>query len=401
MTVKCDRRTFLSMMKKSWGALVLIVLLPALAEARMDYAVRFNNISCQSCHYSPVGGGPRNHNGKLFQNRWFKTNPFKIQDFVSGDFRALNLYPENPKTAKGGMGVMSGSVAAHIPLDEKGQDRVVIEQNIAGFSAAPLRDTYYLHKFNSKKLNNWVESLAVGRFRSPFGIVTDEHRTYTKIQTGTRWFDFQTGLLLSGNPSSQIHYDLALVNGQNSDGSTVKTGQAQKWGQIFNIRYMPSFFMVGASASQFNTSQSYNSHAWSAYSVISLARLNYRLFPATIKLEYTQAKGFNSILNQGYISDPNYGTAVANSTSEGFLARVDWMITGTFILVYKYDRLLPDKNYTADLFERHGFGIRWMFRPSMYLITRSEFGRATQPSEVSKVGRLAQDANYIILEALF
>ncbi len=373
----------------------------SVSEATPDYAVRFNNISCTSCHYNPTGGGPLKHNGKLFQGRWFETAPLEIQNYLSANFRALAYFPEKAKTTKGGMGVMSGSVALHAPLSEKKDTFLVIENNFAGFSAAPLRDTYLLYNFNKDGVYSWYESLLVGRFRAPFGIVTDEHRTYTRFQTGTRWYDFETGMMFSGTPSSKLHYDIALVNGKNFSGQTLNPGQSEQWGQIVNLRYMPSFYLFGVSASNYKTTQAPDSRALSLYSIVSLARVNNLIMPATVKLEYSQAQGFNSILNQGFASDPNYVTAVQNSKSQAILARIDWLLTNKITLTYKFDWLTPDMDFPADVYDRHGVGVRWAISANTNLLARTELARATQPSESVKTGQLAQNATFFILEAIF
>ncbi len=387
--------------KISVATLFTIFILNISVEATPDFAVRYNQISCTSCHFSPVGGGPLKRSGKLFQTSQFKTNPIDLQNYLSANFLALAYAPENSKTSKGGLGVMAGSVAVHIPLSEQKNSFLVIENNIAGFAAAPLRDTYLLYNFYKEAEYKFFESLLVGRFRSPFGLISNEHRTYTRIQTGTRWFDFETGVLISGTPNSKIHYDVALVNGKNFSGQGLNLGQANEWGSIINIRIMPSFFMFGSSANYYKSVQDEISHAWSIYSVVSLARLNYKYFPATLKFEYSEAKGFNSILNQGNASDPNYVNSILNARSRGLLARLDWLISEKFTLIYKFDWLTPDSDFPIDIYQRHGFGFRWNISPYTYLSFRSEIGKATHPSENSKLGQLAQNANFLILEAAF
>lgn len=383
------------------GFSLLVFFFGITAEGRPEYAVRHNNISCTSCHYSPVGGGALNFEGKKFQTRWFKTNPLEIQKYISSQFIGLGYLPEKSKTSSSGLGLMAGLFSAHVPLSTKENTFLVIETNVAGFSTAPLRDTYFLYKFNPEKIYNWFDTVLVGRFRAPFGLITNEHRTYTKIQTGTRWFDFETGFMLSGNPTSQTHYDLALVNGKNFSGDGLNTGQAHAWGTILNFRYMPSFFQVGSSYSHYKVPLTESSYSWSTYSIISFARWNYNLIPATLKLEYAEARGFNSILNQGNASDPNYVNSILSSRSKGFLASMEWLLTEKFILTYKFDWLTPDGNYPIDTYQRHGFGFRSSMSPNVFITYRTEFAHATHPTENSKNGQLAQNSNFLLLEASF
>ncbi len=382
--------------------LILIVLhLTPLIEARPEQAVLLNNIRCTSCHYSPVGGGPKNKNGKLFQNRLFQANPLLVQDYFSADVRALYYQPETPSDSKGGMGLMSGSMAGHVALDRAETIRLVVEHNFAGFAAAPYRDTYLLVNFAKLKDDSWFETLLVGRFRLPFGIVNDEHRTYTQIISNTQWFTFQNGLMLSGTPSSKIHYDFGLVNGINSTGQSLGQGQAEQFGGFFNIRYMPTFFWIGFSGRYHETAGTQTSQAWSLYTVASINRLTNNKIPLSVNFEWTQSQGFNSILSQGYVSDPQFARASLLSKAEGLLAQLEYWLTPKLSLIYKYDWLIPDRKFPDDLYERHGMGIRWMIAVSIGLQLRSEMARATHPSEMTKQGTLAQDAHFAILEVKF
>src|SRR5665213_3386586 len=176
------------MRKLTWIFFAIIFFSGLNAAAYPEYSARYNINSCTACHISPVGGGPRTINGKLFGARGYAINKALMQDFVSADFRALFYYPERANETKSGMGIMSGSVAGHVALDEEQKIHLVIEQNIAGFQQANMRDTYALYKFSPDGKPAWFESLMVGRFREPFGIVTDEHRTYTRQATGTEWY---------------------------------------------------------------------------------------------------------------------------------------------------------------------------------------------------------------------
>lgn len=383
------------------GIFGFYLFVTSIAQARPEYAVRYNNNQCTSCHYTPTGGGPRNINGKLFQSRWFSGDPFSIQDYVSADFRTLLFFPEKLDATRSGVGIMSASVAAHVPLTEQKNIYLVVDQNIAGFLGANLRDTYLLYQFAKLTDYKWLESLLVGRFRVPFGIVTEEHRTYTRIQTGSQWFTFDTGLMLSGTPTVKLHYDFALVNGQNNSGQSLNNGQAKHWGTVLNIRYMPSFFWLGFSGRLNKNPEDFNTYAWSLYSAISLERITMDRIPATLKIEYAQAKGFSESLAKGLVSDPNYAQSLKTSLSEGILVQVDWNISNKWTITYKYDLLKPDIQYPSDIYDRHGFGFRWEISAYTDLLFRSEIGRASQPSEILKTGLLAQDANFLLMEASF
>lgn len=373
---------------------------PALA--RPEYAVRYNIVQCTACHLSPVGGGPRNVYGKLFGAHGFKINPFLTQDYVSADFRALYYLPERHTDSKGGMGVMSASLGGHAALDEQKRVQLTIEHNIGGFSAASgeFRDTYALFRLaDDDGKAHFFESLLVGRFRAPFGIITDEHRTYTRIQTATEWYTFETGILLSGTPSLNTHYDFALVSGENSTGDSLQQGQSERFGAVVNGRHIWGPVMFGASGSYHDHKPAGDStQAASVYAVISVARLTAEKYPVSIRLEHTRARNWGARLVQGFAGDPAYPGSLGSAISQGYLVWVDYDFSQTLTLSYKYDRLMADQTYPADNYERHGFGLRWVPAPNTQVYLRSEFARATHPSERGSTAIGGQNANFAILQ---
>jgi len=369
---------------------------------RPEYAVRYNIVQCTACHISPVGGGPRNTNGKLFGARGLKINPFLTQDYVSADFRALYYRPQRQTDSNGGMGVMSASVAGHVALDEKKRVRLTLDHNLGGFSArgAQYRDTYALFRFvDDDGKPHFFESLLVGRFRAPFGIITDEHRTYTRVQTATEWYTFETGLLLSGTPSQNTHYDIGVVSGENSSGDALAQGQSERFGAIVNGRHMLGPVLMGISGSYHDHKPAAQStQAASVYAVISIARISHEKYPFSLRLEHTRAKNWGARLQQGFTGDPNYGSSLGSAISQGYLAWVDYDFSQRLTFTYKYDRLMPDQTYPADYYERHGIGLRWVAAPNTLVYWRSEFARATHPSEHGSTAIGAQNANFAILQ---
>lgn len=379
----------------------LILFIASNAHAYPEYAATINSNRCTACHISPVGGGPRNANGKLFGAHGFKINPWLVQDYASADVRVLLYYPQRPTDSKGGMGVMMGSLAVHPWLDADKRIRLVLEANVGGFQAgtAAYRDTYGLFQLSPDDgAPHMFDQLIVGRFRAPFGIMTDEHRTYTRIQTASEYFTFETGALLSGTPLQQLHYDLALVNGEKSAGNTVSKEQAERWGGVLNLRYMPGPIVFGASASFHEHAKASESRkAGSLYTVIPLARWTRERIPLTIHLERTIAKNWGSKLGQGFVNDPNYGGTLNGSQSDGWLGLLTYNITPTLKGIYKYERLTPDRDFPIDLYERHGLGVRWYFGPDVSLQVRTEFAKATHPTETGATAMAGQDATWAVL----
>tara|TARA_B100001248_G_scaffold259792_1_gene246541 strand:+ start:3960 stop:5162 length:1203 start_codon:yes stop_codon:yes gene_type:complete len=379
-------------------AIALTLVLAEASWARPQYATRHRINNCMACHYQPTGGGPKNPDGKRYQSRWLKINPLLIQDYVSADFRTLFYRPEKQKTAAGGSGVMAGSVAGHASLDDKQQVHLVIEHNVAGFSSGQLRDTYAQYRLGNFGQAKNLDTIMAGRFRVPFGMVSDEHRTYTDIQSGSQWFTFETGMMFSGNPSYKLHWDFAAINGLNNTGQSLRDGGSELWGSVINLRWMPSFFFVGASGRLNDTEEDYPSYALALYTQISVDGITQGRLPLALSIEGVRARGFNSNLARGYVSSNTYAQSLERSTSEGLLTRIEYTLNPYWVLVYKFDRLLPDQDYPSDYYERHGFGFRWHFAPASQIIFRNEWATATHPSESAKTGTLAQDATFLILE---
>ena len=368
--------------------------------ARPEYAVTNNINSCTACHFSETGGGSRNVNGKLYGAHGLEINPALAQDYVYADARFVYYYPENATRSKGGAGVMAGIIGAHAPLDAAQRVHLVLEHNVAGFAAAPNRDVYAQFRHLDYPRTSWLEAVQIGRQRVPFGVVTDEHRTYARILTATSYFDYETGAMLSGTPTERWHYDAALVSGEKSPGTAPTTGGAVRFGSVLNVRYMPGPLMIGLSGQYHDHKKHAESReALAAYSVISLARWTGNAVPVNVSLEYTRAWRWDSqLLTQGFANSPEYVASLAAATAEAYLASVDYWISPQFAVLYKYDRLTPDRDFPSDVYDRHGIGFKWYAAPNTIVMVRTEFARATHPTETPVRSIAAQDASFAVLQ---
>ncbi len=380
--------------------LTLLSLWPLFASAYPEYAVRLNVMKCTACHISPVGGGPRTVYGKLYGAHGYKINPVLAQDYVSADFRALYYLPDRAKASRDGMGIMSASVAGHAPLDADKRIHLVIEHNFGGFAAAPYRDTYALFNLGPEGAKpRWADSVLIGRFRVPFGLITDEHRTYVRVQSATEWYTFETGALLSGTPTDKLHYDVAVVNGENQTGQTLNKGAANRWGTVLNVRYMPGPVMLGTSFSYHDHEPARESRqAASLYALLSVGRWTNDRIPAEFRFEHVTAKNWGANLGQGFAKDPAYVTSLKTSRSEGWLMSMNYRLSERFSLIYKYDLLTPDKKFASDFYQRHGFGFWWSVGPNVVVQARTELAQATHPSEAGSTGEAGQNASFLILQ---
>ena len=368
--------------------------------ARPEYAVRNNVVTCTACHLSETGGGSRNINGKLYGAHGYEINPLLLQEYVSADVRMLYYYPENATASKGGAGVMTGIVGGHAALDADQRVHVVLEHNVAGFAAAPNRDVYGQYRFHEAPVTSWLEAAQVGRMRVPFGIVTDEHRTYTRLLTATTFFDYETGGMLSGTPSDRVHYDVALVSGEKNPGTAPVTGGATRFGTVANVRYMPGPFVIGASGQYHDHKKHRESReAISLYSIVSLGRWTDNRVNTNLSLEFVRAWKWDSqLMSQGFAANPDYVASLATATANAWLLSVDHWISPRFAVLYKYDRLTPDRAYPSDYYERHGIGFKWYVAPNTLVMVRTEKARATHPSETPVRSTGAQDASFATLQ---
>lgn len=375
----------------------LSLLVSVNAHALPEYSARYNILSCTACHYSPSGGGPRNLQGKLFAAHGYKMNEALVQDYVSADLRALYYYPQRVTSSKGGLAIMSGALFAHIPLDPERKINFVVGANLAGFSQMPLAETYALYNIGAN------HSLLVGRFHPPFGIMTDEHRTYVRVQTATDWNSFETGMMFSGNWVARgLHYDLAAVSGEKSLGNSLPQAEAVRWGGIFNARTLHGPALLGVSASHHRRDPRSDSRsAWSVYVVMSLARWTNDRVPVTVQLEHVEAANWGAALGRGFAADTNYVKALDGARSEGWLAMLLWRFATDLDLIYKFDSLVPDREYRADQYNRHGLGLRWFAGPAVIAQLRYELAQATPPSEDGSTAWGGQDAAFAILQMGF
>ena len=379
----------------------LSLLMSGHAFAHLEYSARYNIVSCRACHVSPAGGGPRTFDGKLFGAHGYQLNGKLVQDYVSADFRALYYYPQRVTSAKGGLAVMAAAISGHAALDEQKKVELVVGTNIAGFSAAPLYETYVLYNFSNEPA--WLETMVLGRIRPAFGIMTDEHRTYTRIQTATDWNSYETGAMVSGQaPVFPLHLDATLVSGEKSPGNSLPQAAAVRWGTLLNARYMLGPAIVGVSFSYHRHDPRSDSRtAWSLYSVISVSRWSENRVPLTLELETVHAANWGAALGRGFAADLNYVNALGGARSEGWMVKLIWSAVRNLDLIYKLDYLVPDRNYPADVYDRHGVGLRWFAGPGVIAQVRYELARATPPSEAESTATAAQDAAFGILQLSF
>lgn len=368
--------------------------------ARPEYAVRYGIVNCAACHTSPFGGGVRNTYGKQYGGHGLGSGPLSTQDFASFDWRAITLYPKKPSTTANGTALMTATPTANVPITKSGEkvtSRVVTAYGLGGL-ATGLRESYLLFDTTTGSDNSWISYVTFGKFVAPFGLLTEEHRTYTKLMTRTTENNFEMGGAVSGDPFLSFHYDLAVTNGLQSAGAF--NSNDLPWAVIGNMRWNPPGmpFFVGASGEVHRTmTKSYNPYSDALYMALSLDRLSKNYLHGSIQAEAVYARGWNSNPPNDQLSYfiPTTQTAwlssIVDAQAFGWYVLFNYDVTSRFALVYKLDEYMPDRHFSGDAFVRQGYGFRFFLNSNMNVLARYERSDAFRPGLTYTDGQAARD----------
>lgn len=356
------------------------------AQARIEYALTNRIVTCTACHVSPFGGGPRYLDGKLFGSRKDEPSKLSFQDKWSLDARLISYYPEGGNESRQGTALMTTSVGANIPIKKNangGEQRFVGVYSLGVVQQGP-RDIY--GQWMSKARTENPVYVQVGRFNIPFGLLTDEHRTYTKLLTRTEIFDYEIGASFSGDIKGGLHYDFAVTNGFQSGGTFNANTSAKPdatSATFGNVRWMPSFLplLIGLSAGEHQRLPQYSRPvAVTAYAALSLDRLTKNYLSGSIMAEVVQARhwsdpAINPNINRYFIpaAYTAYVETVDREAAQAWLAQMDINLTNRLVFQYKYDRLTFVPRYTRDRFERNGVGLKYFVDANLTFWTRYEY----------------------------
>ena len=391
-------------MNKIYIALLLIFGSSELC-ARPEYALQIRTNRCTTCHSNPAGGGHRNLVGKAFGPKSAPLESFSQQDVFGFDFRSIAYSPvkkTDREKGKSGLAVMTALPSISVPFNRaNGREwRLDYSHNIGGFPSAALREAYLSVKlYDDYRL--YPQYILVGRFTAPFGLLDDEHRTYIRQLTKTSWNDKEMGVLFSGDLSHVWHYDLALVNGEQSAGAGFATAnRISQWGGLFNMRALFSSWgwMLGASASYYNNDK--NSYALSFYQNLSMDSLTKNLLPGNLTAEAVFAHQMNSRLEHtGFFSDSEYEKQVKNSDSLGYKVQWNYNLKPDWKLIFKFDHLALNTHYLGSYYQRYGLGLRHFFNNQVSAQFRYEKAIATHGSEqnLEASGLAGQDSIWALL----
>jgi hypothetical protein len=239
-----------------------------------------------------------------------------------------------------------------------------------------------------------------GRFYVPFGLLTDEHRTYTRLQTNTMYNNYDVGGSISWNFNPDWHWDAALVNDFQTGGN-FNQGDLT-FGTVLNTRWNPHQlpFLVGASGIFEKTTKFPQPFAFSEYGVLSFDRLTHDKVSANLSLEAVEAMNWNNpALNNGQInpglsqffipsSDAAYLRSITYQRSRGYYALFKYNITHVWTPFYKLDYLNLDTGSDYNSFLRHGFGVEAYLNSNLILNVRYELSHVNRP-EIAESNVLA------------
>ena len=387
--------------------LLAFIILPSAAFARIEYALQSAAVSCVSCHVSPVGGGLRTIAGRQFGMHGHEPTTNSLQEHFQVDFRAIGLVPEHSSDDQAGFGLMELLAAGQYGINRVGEIeprvRIVATYNFGTF-ATGLRDTYLLWRSATGSPTHLL-----GLFPAPFGLVTDEHRTYVRVQSKTTHNDFYMGVL-GARDFGSLHVDGVVANGmQNSAAEGQgRISQGLTAAGILNARWTPTSlpFLLGVSG---NINERHGDvadpFAVSAYGAFALSRLFPNLPAAVWQVEGVYSRDWadgslNPEMQRLFFSDASIEQLASDKASIGALSILQVPLLPKLQLLYKFDYLDLNQDVGDTTFTRHGIGFKYFAESYLTLQLRHEFADTT--ANVDRRQNLAaQDASWLLVHGWF
>ncbi len=366
--------------------------------ARPEYALKTTTVSCSACHINPFGGGARTIFGKAYGSFGLGIAPYSKQDLFSGDLRAVGYFPQSSKTKVSGFSLMNVQGTLNAPISDENQTG--LKTNLVVNFASPELNTEPGESFILLEPNPKLQ-FVLGKFVRPFGLLTDEHRTFVRMQTNSSIRDYESGLGFSNEILNTLHLDFTYT----TEPISSKLTQEPVWARLLNVRWTPYAMpiMLGASTSAHERPNEKDSQAQSVYGGFSFDRATQYSLPLTLTFEASRAKGWNSKMNRlsnfiNSATDSAFQTTITNKTSLGIYSQIMWNIKPHIALIYKFDQLLFDEKYPADAFERHGFGTNWNLNSNLIFQARVEYAKNGR-KDLDQSTKNSIDALYFIMRA--
>lgn len=393
-------------------ALIIGGLTSLSAEARMEYALKHQTSTCMGCHVSPFGGGPRNIDGKMYGSRhssW--PSQLSQQSWVSADVRSMAYYPKNGTSTRQGLALMTSTASVALPVKEDplGSKLMAVGAYSFGVVLTGPREIY--GQWQSAPLVERPFIIQFGRFNAPFGLLTDEHRTFTRLLTKTGIFDYEMGASVSGDFPGQVHWDLAFTNGLASGGNFNSNSPANEdstQAGFANLRWMPPFLpiVLGGSAGYHDRLPQYRDpFALAVYGGVSLDRLTGNLVGGSILAEGVYAEHWSDADLNGNIgryfissSDTVYTDAVRNAPTVAWNVLFNLDLADSFVAQYKLESLTFDPSYSGDRYLRHGLGLKGYIDSNIITQLRYEWADIGQADVKNTNVYAAQDAFWLLVQ---
>src|SRR3989338_1451810 len=403
-------------------SLVMVLLFSVELMARPEFAATSSYVNCTACHTSPTCGGPRNRNGKNYGSHGEWPSELSKKEWFHLDSRMQGFFSKSPQTTRRGVTRMNMTPGATIPVIKnqktESTEAMVVVSYCLGLADTGLKDSYVLFtpfedQATSSHFTAPLRHIMVGRFLPAFGLATDEHRTFTRVQSRSTITDYEAGINFSGDPAYSLHYDLAFTSGFQSGGNVTPAVDDSPYGIFANLRWNPfkSTFFIGTSYMYHGTERvTYPIEATSLYSVYAFDRLMSELFntqiSGSILLEAVYSQGMNNVtdfpyryLTSDFFPDSvsNWRDSLAESRSLGTLVQLNYNLNPKWTFLYKQETFTPDLEWKGDQFERHGFGIKHILNSQMDLNFRVERSFSTRPNVTENSGaRAANNMGFIM-----
>jgi hypothetical protein len=376
-------------------ALFVILMSSQTAWARPEYAAK-EKLNCFACHDTPWGGGPRNVFGKIYGNRGLGQSKTSTTDLYYADIRSIAYYAlQNTTTTTHGVALMEAAATLNAPIlqnPDGSEMSGVLTYNLAPLGGAQLREAYARFRLANADTPGKTTYFVVGHFYVPFGLLTDEHRTYVRIQTNMNLNNYDTGVAMSKNFSEALHLDVALVNDFQSSGS-LSSGDIL-YGAVANLRWNPVSlpFLLGTSANYEHTNKQPQPYAVSVYGALSLDQLTHNAVSGSLQIESVGANHWNNpVLNNGGGINPgldaffipssasNYQAQTTETASWGNYILAKYNLTHQFTLFGKFDYLALNTAELGQNYTRYGMGFEAYLNTNLILNVRTEL--ATTPNQ--------------------
>jgi len=362
-----------------------LFLFNQVAEARPEYAAK-EKLSCTTCHVAPWGGsGPRTIFGKDYGTHGLEGSLTTFSDVFLGDMRTVGFFPlRQTSQTTNGVATMEAAISGNLAIvkaPDQSETRAVLTYNTSPLAGSNLREAYIRYRPGSGETN--ATYWTIGHVNMPFGLLTDEHRTYTRIQTDMTLNNFDTGAVYSHDFHRAWHVDLAVVNDFQSGGSFNNNGLT--YGTVANLQWNPVDipFLFGASGTYQYTSLFPQPLAGSLYTVLSLDRLTKNKISASLSLETVLARnwnnpavnngGINPSLSTFFLGTAQSITPYLATTSWGNYALAKYWMNPHWYAFYKFDYFAIDTRHLGNDFIRHGIGSEIWVNPNVSISARVEF----------------------------